>query len=501
MRTIGLTGSIACGKSTVSAELARLGVRVIDGDQLSHRLTGPGGIALPFLRQRFPASCFYPGGEVNRSALGQLVFSDPTQRAVLDEIMAPLLWEAITGELDHAREQGLSLCVLDLPLLFEKGYDTLCDTVWTVWVPESVQLNRLMARDGFSREEAVARIRSVMSSDEKAERAQVVIDNSGSPEETMEQVHAALEAEKAFSSRRRRSQRYASAENPSAPSAPLPVEEPGVASAPPEAPIRLARMPRQEPPPSPPSSVMPEPSEIGPMVMDRPEAARRRPSTRKAAWKMPAWLMSLLISLSALLLIAFTAQCLMNAYLKRQSDLHLEEQQAIDQRYPLHYRDLIEQYAAEYNLQPSFVAAIIRNESSFQPEAESSVGARGLMQLMPATAEWIAGKLKVEGYAFERMKDPASNIRFGCWYLRYLSSLFRGDPVCVICAYHAGQGEITTWLSNRNYSPDGVTLSLENLPDGPTKTYAGRVTRDYGIYQKKYFDPADPDPVAVDVPL
>ena len=85
-----------------------------------------------------------------------------------------------------------------------------------------------------------------------------------------------------------------------------------------------------------------------------------------------------------------------------------------------------------------------------RPKAESSVGARGLMQLMPDTAEWVAGKLKIRDYAFDRMWDPESNIRFGCWYLNYLSNLFRGDLVCVACAT-AGILSSTTgedWISN-----------------------------------------------------
>jgi len=495
MRIIGLTGSIACGKSTVSAELARLGVRIVDGDQISHQLTGPGGKALPFLRQAFPADVFLPGGAVNRPALGRLVFSDPVQLERLDRVMAPLLREAIGEALDQARNDGLLLCVLDLPLLYEKGYDALCDTVWTVWLPESVQLARLMERDALSREDALARIRAVMSSDEKAERAQVIIDNSGTVEETMEQVHAALEREQASAApRRRRSQRYAS----SADSSPA---GPAVPAAPPSEPLPSSAPARPDA-----SHFSPPPAYAAgegsvPPVMDRPDAARRKPSARKVSWKLPSWLMAALIGVSVLLVVAFTSQCLMRAYLKRQSDQHLEEQQAIDRNYPLEYRNLIEQYAAEYNLRPAFVAAIIRNESSFQPMAESSVGARGLMQLMPDTAEWIAGKLKMSGYAFDRMYDPASNIQFGCWYLHYLSNLFRGDPVCVVCAYHAGQGEIASWLSNQSISPDGMTLSLDRLPEGPTKNYAGRVTRDDGIYQKKYFTPADPDAALVGASL
>ena len=100
--------------------------------------------------------------------------------------------------------------------------------------------------------------------------------------------------------------------------------------------------------------------------------------------------------------------------------------------------------------------------------------------------------MKISGYAFDRMYDPQSNIRFGCWYLRYLSGLFRGDPVCVACAYHAGQGQVTAWLSDPALSDDGVTLHLERMADGPTKTYVGRVTKAYGIYQALYYNGADP---------
>jgi soluble lytic murein transglycosylase len=114
------------------------------------------------------------------------------------------------------------------------------------------------------------------------------------------------------------------------------------------------------------------------------------------------------------------------------------------------------------------------------------------MQVMPDTAKWIAGKLRMDNYSLEQLYEPETNIRFGCWYLNYLSSLFSGDPLCVVCAYHAGQGEISSWLSNPLYSDNGYTLIEDRLPEGPTKQYAGRVTRDYGIYQAKYFSDLQP---------
>ena len=105
------------------------------------------------------------------------------------------------------------------------------------------------------------------------------------------------------------------------------------------------------------------------------------------------------------------------------------------------------------------------------------------MQLMPDTAEWIAGKLDDDSYNFDRMWDAETNIRYGCWYLGYLSRLFHGDATLVSAAYHAGQTTVTQWLCDPKKSSDGITLNLNGLAEGPTKQYIGRVTQTYGIYQ------------------
>lgn len=190
MRVIGLTGGIACGKSNVSATLRDLGAAVIDGDVLSRELTAPGGQALPAIREAFGQGVFQEDGTLNRRALGRVIFGDDAARARLDGIMQPLLRELILCRIEEARQGGAALCVLDMPLLYEAGLDTLCDRVWCVSLPEEEQLSRLMARDGFVLEEARARLKSQMPAGEKARRAQVVIDTSGSIQYTKAMIPA-----------------------------------------------------------------------------------------------------------------------------------------------------------------------------------------------------------------------------------------------------------------------------------------------------------------------
>ena len=226
-------------------------------------------------------------------------------------------------------------------------------------------------------------------------------------------------------------------------------------------------------------------------LMDAPAAEVVKEAAEPA--RMP-WQLTLALVLTFLLVLGLiTAQALMQAYLKTQADAREAAHQNMLTYYHVQafdgapsritYQDIIEYYADLNNLQPAYVAAIIRNESSFRTDAESGAGARGLMQLMPDTAQWIAGKLGISSFSFEDMYAAEANIRFGTWYLNYLANLFRGDPVLVTAAYHAGQTTVTQWLSNRSISPDGITIPVDNLMDGPTKTYVGRVTQAYGIYQ------------------
>ena len=179
MLILGLTGGIACGKSTISLTLRELGAVIVDGDALSRELTAPMGTALPAIRSRFGNDVFLADGTLDRRALGSIVFRSDEARAALDDIMQPLLLDMIRQRISEARAGGAAVCVLDMPLLYEKGLDRLCDRVWCAWLPHETQLSRLMARDGFTREEAQSRIDSQLPTDEKAAHADVVVDTSG----------------------------------------------------------------------------------------------------------------------------------------------------------------------------------------------------------------------------------------------------------------------------------------------------------------------------------
>ena len=151
-------------------------------------------------------------------------------------------------------------------------------------------------------------------------------------------------------------------------------------------------------------------------------------------------------------------------------------------------RPWIEKYALANEIEPAFAAAIILRESSYNALATSSVGARGLMQLMPDTFEQVRRALG-EDTTFADMYDPETNIRYGCWYLGYLSRIFDGDPIEMACAYHAGPNNVKQWIMN--YAADQQNLRLEEIPMEDTRYYAGKVYDAYAIYYQHYY----PDPV------
>lgn len=187
---IGLTGSIACGKSTVSAYLRELGYSVVDADAISHAMTAPDGAALPALRHAFGDGIF-SGSILDRQTLGQLVFSDARQRERLNAILHPLIIGEVQSRLD-ALDRPDTLVFGDVPLLYECSMAHMFDCVWVVSVPREVQIERLQLRDGLCAADAAKRIDAQMPLSEKERLADAVIRTDRPIPETQRQVDALL---------------------------------------------------------------------------------------------------------------------------------------------------------------------------------------------------------------------------------------------------------------------------------------------------------------------
>ena len=218
----------------------------------------------------------------------------------------------------------------------------------------------------------------------------------------------------------------------------------------------------------------------------RPAARRRR---RRRVSRMAPWQWAVMALLGAGLVAALVFWGLGNSRLtvlraQREQERLAYEKQVRDHQ--VRYRELIERYAAEYGLNPAFVSAIIMNESSYNPKAVSSKGAMGLMQFMPNTFDWVKKNCGYKGADFDVVYQPEAAIKMGCYLLKYIiGQLGTDDPILVTCAYHAGWGHISTWVSN--YSTDGKTLTVAQIPAADTRTYAGRVINSYAIYLQHYY--------------
>lgn len=151
--------------------------------------------------------------------------------------------------------------------------------------------------------------------------------------------------------------------------------------------------------------------------------------------------------------------------------------------YPLEYQDYVERYAKENNIDKYLVYAVIKTESGFKPDAVSNVGARGLMQIMEDTFDWIKFKSGDEDTVYYDMYDAENNIRYGCYLLGYLMEEF-GNVEAVAAAYHAGRGSVNEWLSDKEYSADGV--HLDKIPISDTAHYVDKIKKAMNMYVKLY---------------
>jgi dephospho-CoA kinase len=189
MKLVGLTGGVGSGKSTVAEMMRELGAEVVDADQATHAVYEPGNPGFDAVVREF-GEAYVDSGRIDRSRLGELVFRDDDARRRLNSIVHPLVRDWMAQRTAEAAERGAEVVVQDVPLLFENGLERLFSTVVLVYVPEEVQIERLVSGRGFTPERARAMIAAQMPIENKRGLAHHVINNSGTREETQAQVKA-----------------------------------------------------------------------------------------------------------------------------------------------------------------------------------------------------------------------------------------------------------------------------------------------------------------------
>ncbi|HHU18783.1 MAG TPA: dephospho-CoA kinase [Bacilli bacterium] len=190
---VGLTGSIATGKSTVAALFAREEIPIVDADLIARQVIEPGQRAYDQVVQAFGHEILAHDQSINRAKLGQMIFNDQKKRAQLNQIVHPVIIEQLIKDRDRLIKAGHPLIVLDIPLLYELDLVHLVDRVVVVYSTVENQLARLMVRDQLSEREAQQRIDTQISIDEKKQRADYIIDNNGSKQQTETQFQQLLE--------------------------------------------------------------------------------------------------------------------------------------------------------------------------------------------------------------------------------------------------------------------------------------------------------------------
>lgn len=189
---IGLTGSIASGKSTVSKMLQDMGFSIIDADIVAREVVELGSDTLQEIQNQFGNEVLHTDGTLNREVLGSMIFHQPAKRKQLNDIMHPAIRKEMLKQRDELTQKGIETFFMDIPLLFESRLQHLVEKILVVSVTEDVQLERLMSRNNLSKEEAEARIKSQLPLSEKEKGADAVIYNNGSIEDSKKQLEGIL---------------------------------------------------------------------------------------------------------------------------------------------------------------------------------------------------------------------------------------------------------------------------------------------------------------------
>ena len=151
--------------------------------------------------------------------------------------------------------------------------------------------------------------------------------------------------------------------------------------------------------------------------------------------------------------------------------------------YPKHYNEYVDEYSEQYNIDENFIYAVIKTESNFIPDAESEVGARGLMQIMNDAFEWSYTKIGGDEITYDDMFDPRYNIEYGCFMLSYYYEKYESYELSA-AAYHSGMGQVDKWISDGTIDVDN--LNVDDIPASKTRHYVNKVMSSYKAYKNLY---------------
>ena len=188
MYVIGITGGIACGKSTVSNELRKYGCKIINADNMAHWQMSPDGEIYQAYIKHFGKEILNDEGRINRQKIAEKVFNDKSELDWINRITHPILLKYLRTNLVKYQQEGIPIAVLDVPLLFEAGWDKECDEVWVVQLKPSLQIKRLTERNQLSQEEAEHRIGAQINFEKRLKMADEIINNGKNKKRTRAQI-------------------------------------------------------------------------------------------------------------------------------------------------------------------------------------------------------------------------------------------------------------------------------------------------------------------------
>lgn len=433
---IGITGGIASGKSTLVSLIKKLGYEVIDADLIAFDLMKPGEVNYLGIVEEFGREVLVnpldEKSQVDRKKLGQLIFTSDENLKKINKITHKNIYKVIEKKLEvmGKKIKEETLVFVDIPLLFEaqinEGLHIDFDEIWLVYLDEETQIKRLMARDGINREYALSKIRSQLSMNEKKALADRILINDGDLEklkESLDKVMARIDEKYGLNQEENINMGVGKEEG-------FDRENLGKKS------------PDQRD-----SSIY-----IKTDVLNEVKKEKNHHPVRSFFVK----LFSIILAIAIILMgISFG----ITYYATSRLDIK--------------YTDLIESYSSKNKLDSKLTAALISVESSYNEKAKSGVGARGLMQILPETAEWISEKIKVD-YDKEKLYDPEYNIKMGTFYLKYLLDYFKSEHLA-LAAYNGGMGNVEKWIKEGKLSADKD--SLENIPFEETRNYVGKIDK------------------------